>query len=487
MSILQHFPKHLTPRLSQVKALKEIEAAWPNADVIVISLPTAFGKSAIAKTIMDWSGKAAYVTPTNLLMNQFRDSYEKVPTISNKETYCCTEKGYSYCEDRAAAYKLCKPKAKYCKGCPYVADNKRIMNPYRKQSNTTVHMYIARQLHQPVLICDEAHTLINTLQDWHSVKIQHSKYKYPISKGFINREELKFWIESLKNIDNIITDAKRGQKGLKILYNELLNNNSQYLIKEETSGGERYLKLVPIDLRGLYNPLWPTSKVNKVVLMSATINKKDVEALALSGRRVKYIQADSPIPATQRPCLLDLDVGALNRANLVTKVASICDNILDILIDHPAEKGLIHATYPLAELIKQEMRGRPGSEKLLFHDKYNKMQIFDQFKNSDVGEGLCLVASGMYEGVDLPYDAGRFQIITKVPWPSLGEPAVRLKADLDPEWYEWAALKDCLQAYGRICRGPSDFGQTYILDSSFKRLLNNDALPEWFRAAYTER
>lgn len=463
----------------------EIAEAWPISDVIVISLPTAFGKSAIAKTIMDWSGKAAYVTPTNMLVQQFKDSYDKVPSIFAKELYCCSEKGYSYCEDRAHAYGLAKQKKKYCDGCPYVKDNKKIMNPYRKTSASTVHMYIARQLHQTVLIADEAHTLINVLSDWHSVKIPHAKFRYPISKGFINRQELKFWLDSLQNIDSIITDAKRGQKGLKVLYSELNNNNSQYLIKEEVANNNRYLKLIPLDFRGLYNPIWPANKVNKVILMSATINHKDIESLGLANRRVTYINAESPIPAANRPCELITGL-SLNKSNLLSLSPYIVDNILLILNNHKNEKGIIHATYQLADIIKQSMLGRPGSERLLFHDKFNKTEQFERFKNSDVGDGLCLVASGMYEGIDLPYDAGRFQILTKVPWPNLGEPAVKLKAELDTEWYEWAALRDCLQAYGRICRGPSDFGQTYILDSSFQRLLNNDSLPEWFKAAYTE-
>jgi len=478
MSILNHFPKHLTPRLSQIRALKEIEQAWISSDVIVVQLPTAFGKSAIAKTIMDWQKAAAYITPTNMLVTQFKESYEKGPAIFNKELYEYCEKGYSYCDDRAHAYQ--KQKKKYCTGCPYVTDNKKVMNPYRKQSNTTVHMYIARQLYQPVLIADEAHTLVNVLSDWHSVKIPYNKFKYPISKGYISRQELRFWLESLQNIDSILTDAKRGQKGLKILYNELVNNNSQYLIKEEFSQGERKLKLVPIDFRGLYNPIWPPSKVNKIVLMSATINRKDVESLGLAGRRVTYINADSPIPANHRPVELWTGI-SLNKSNLAASTPQLSEWIKEIVNHHKGQKGLIHATYQLAEMLRPYLT----DERFLFHDKSNKAEVFEAFKRGE--RDLVLVASGMYEGIDLPYDAGRFQIITKVPWPSLGEPAVRLKADLDPEWYEWAALKDCLQAYGRICRGPADYGETFILDSSFKRLLNNDALPEWFRAAYTER
>lgn len=481
-NILHYFPKDLSIRPSQRKALTEIQAVWDKSDVIVISLPTAFGKSAMAKTIMDWTERAAYITPTNMLVQQFKDTYNKVPNIFNKSLYSCSEPGYHNCEDRADAYQY--QKKKYCSGCPYVRDNKRIMNPYRKQSNSTVHMYIARQMYQPVLIADEAHTLINVLSEYHSVKIQHKRFKYPISKGYINRAELRFWLESLKNIDTILTDVKRGQKGLKVLYNELINNNSQYLIKEEQSGNDRCLKLIPIDLRGLPSPLWPAQRVNKIVLMSATINKKDIESLGLSGRRVNYINADSPIPAENRPALL-VTGPSLNKNNLTDSLTHISEHILGILNHHKGEKGILHATYQVADMLKKMQL---PDNRLIFHDKYNKTAQFERFKDSqESGErDSVLVASGMYEGIDLPYDAGRFQIIVKIPWPNLGEPAIKLKADLDNEWYEWSALKDTLQAYGRIVRSPDDYGVTYILDNSFKRLLDNPALPEWFRAAYQE-
>jgi len=484
MSILNHFPRHLIPRAGQIKALNEIQAAWDKSDVIVIQLPTAFGKSAIAKTVMSWKQKAAYITPTNLLVQQFRETYEQVPVVFNKDLYECSEPGYSHCADRSHAYQ--RTKKKYCDGCPYVKDNKRIMNKYRSQSNTTTYMYIARKLYQPVLIADEAHTLINVLSDFHSVKISHHKYKYPISKGFINRKELEIWLSSLQNIDNIITDPVRGQKGLKMLYDEIINHADRYLIKEEQTNNDRFLKLVPLDLRGLYSPIWP-KQVQKIVLMSATINKKDIESLGLAGRRVTYINADSPIPAENRPVILINQIGPLNKDNIKDKSVEICKLISDILDSHPGEKGLIHATYQLADLIKKNMpKDSPNLNRLIYHNKENKAEQFERFRNSDEGEGLCLVASGMYEGIDLPYEAGRFQILTKIPWPNLAEPAIKLKMELDKDWYSWTCLRDCLQAYGRICRSETDYGISYFLDESFKRLLNNVNVPKWFLDAYKE-
>jgi Rad3-related DNA helicase len=91
----------------------------------------------------------------------------------------------------------------------------------------------------------------------------------------------------------------------------------------------------------------------------------------------------------------------------------------------------------------------------------------------------------MYEGVDLPDDFGRWQVIAKVPWKSLGDPAIAWKSRENEEWYMWQALKDLIQACGRVARHEKDYGNTYILDSTVNRLLEKakHLVPDWFRDA----
>jgi Rad3-related DNA helicase len=42
-----------------------------------------------------------------------------------------------------------------------------------------------------------------------------------------------------------------------------------------------------------------------------------------------------------------------------------------------------------------------------------------------------------------------------------------------------------MQATGRIARSPTDYGETWIIDGSFDRLVNNalelDLVPKWFK------
>jgi Rad3-related DNA helicase len=93
----------------------------------------------------------------------------------------------------------------------------------------------------------------------------------------------------------------------------------------------------------------------------------------------------------------------------------------------------------------------------------------------------------MYEGLDLPEDAGRFQIIAKVPWQSLASPAIKHIAELDPEAFAWETIKTLVQAAGRICRSPDDIGDTFLPDATFWRLLKESKhlFPKYFIEALT--
>jgi len=124
---------------------------------------------------------------------------------------------------------------------------------------------------------------------------------------------------------------------------------------------------------------------------------------------------------------------------------------------------------------------------LFFHDKKNKQSQFRAWLNS---EGGILVASGMTEGLDLAGDKARWQAVGKVPWPSLADPVIREWSERDPDAYVWETLRTLIQASGRVCRTPDDFGATHIFDKDIDKLLERaqDAklLPTWWEEALVE-
>jgi len=96
-----------------------------------------------------------------------------------------------------------------------------------------------------------------------------------------------------------------------------------------------------------------------------------------------------------------------------------------------------------------------------------------------------MVASGMYEGVDLAQDLGRWQLICQVPYPSLADALTVAKSRINPNGYKRRAIRQLEQASGRISRGPDDFGATVILDEQFAGLYSHtrEQFEPWFKEA----
>jgi len=305
---------------------------------------------------------------------------------------------------------------------------------------------------------------------------QHD-YRYPLSA--YRPSDLLRWAEALPR------KKQEGSK-LSILLEALRSRMPEYAVSRQrrdfngkgTKRGEPEerdcIVLTPLSAKEHSGKMWPR-EVKKVILLSATINFKDIEALGLGDRRVAYIHSPSPIPADRRPFVV-YDRGPVARANLVEATANMASYINEVLYPrHRGERGLIHATYQMSELLRTHLIG----PQYLFHDRENKKEVYQRYLSTP---GAVLIACGMFEGIDLPDDAGRWQVLLKVPWPSLGNPAIASLADRDPEWYTWEAAKTLIQAGGRVSRHETDYGVTYCLDSTFFKLYDNgrQLMPSWF-------
>jgi Rad3-related DNA helicase len=496
VSILNYFPKHLTPRKAQIDALKAIEKAWDTSDVIVVNMPVGAGKSAVSITVSRWAssirvakkkdaerGRVGILASNNMLVDQYLKDYPSLQCLHAGHRYTCNTTGITIKERKIKKMGLCHPEM-YCGGCTkYKNDSRRIYSaPY---ALLNYHMYFALKFfkHFNCLIVDEAHNLINLLQDLGSSKVfQHTlpkDYRYPDRLNSV--QQLRDWLDSLP--DELLEESASLQHFKKAAH------SNKYIFREgeeEYRGELRHcLKLLPIDLTEEPQIFFP-SRVNKIVLLSATISSKDIEQMGLYRRKVSYFSATSPIPAENRPVYCVTPGLNMSYQHQDKNLPELAEMVLELAKLYPGDKGLIHTPYSLAWKLRSALKGR--EPRLLFHDKENKLEVYKKFRNSE--EPYILVASGMYEGIDLPYEAARFQAITKVPYPSLADPAIKFKADRDPSYYAWETIKQIIQATGRVVRAVDDYGATYVLDNSFQRLYHQNLevgyFPEWFQESVQE-
>ena len=469
MQMKDFFP-YETPRDSQTAVLSTIEQQWDKADVFVVRVPVAGGKSAIATTVQDYalsqSLSAGILVPNNNLRDQLMREFDWLVTVKAQEEYWlprfnCNVKQYMQ------RYNLrFGPK-----GCKYNDDRRKV-----KLKDTPIVVnymsFLAHKLQRNVLIVDEAHQLLETMQDLNSTKLWQHQYQYPENTN--NLQQLLLWAEAQDTSPKI----NRLKSVLQSITPHTLVQFTEDLYKGEL---RKCIKLLPMNVSEAAPVFWP-KKTKKIILMSATISESDIVNMGLGTRKVVYVDAQSEIPAEQRPIKIRR-VGSMSHKNKQATLPKLVNEIRNILDNHKNEKGFIHAPYELASLLQKS----DISDRLIFHTRNNKQAQFEEFMNSPVESGKVFVGSGMHSGVDLKEDLGRFQIVTKVPFKSLIDPCYRYLAANNPSEYIWLTGRDLVQCYGRICRTPKDNGITYLLDTDFDLWYNRakeyQQIPTWFDEA----
>ena len=109
----------------------------------------------------------------------------------------------------------------------------------------------------------------------------------------------------------------------------------------------------------------------------------------------------------------------MSRRNIDSTLPFLVAKIKEIADKHMFEKGIIHTfTYGINYQLYLKFK---NDDRFIFHTQKDRVSKTEEFKESPDDEGAILVSPYSYEGVDFPYDEGRWQIICKNPYPYLKE------------------------------------------------------------------
>ena len=464
--ILEYFTKPEI-RSSQKDILKLVQTVWEDHDVISIHAPTATGKTAIAETIQRWAlanGKAKKVNilaPENVLIDQYEEECPDLAVLRKSGAYKCHTQKSKMC---GAITRNAR-----CRNCVYTTAKNNAVKADTRIMN--YHVYSSNKIKADVLIFDEAHKLPGVIYSFFDLKLWHHEYKFP--KTMKTLEDVVVWLQKALSV-------RPGNSKLNEVYKYITSiQNGAVPVYEQALYRGEFLDVLTIrrlSIAGEGHKMWPIG-TKKIILMSATLADSDLKELGLDKKRCYTIKVDSEIPAANRQIIVEPRF-SLAYSTLDAALPLLLESINELLDKH-SEKGLIHLPYGIAEKVRPNL----NNARLLWHNKGNKKEVLSRFKASDEVEGKVLIASGLYMGVDLPYDMARWQLIGKIPFPSLGDPFIKRKMEQDGSWYAWQTIKLILQAAGRIVRAPTDYGVTYIFDSNFGRLYrdNPKLFPPFFK------
>lgn len=402
--------------------------------MFVVRAPVGTGKSKLAQAIgaaLAADGKrTAILAPTENLVRQYAATCPELVTIGHKGSYPLA--------DWAAA------KARFAAGPTTVAN---------------YYTYLAHRAYAPCVVFDEAHRLVGALQEMETIKLWEHEYAVP--EWVRTTTDLHAWAASAPGDDKLCRLATR-----------LASRPDTYTVDVgwDAWRGQtrRVLTLRPLTPR-LNRPVFWPRQVRKLVLMSATLHSEDLWDLGLESRRVAVVEVGSPIPPERRPVVYR-PIARPGFGADATQIPRLEAGIAAVAAENPGARGLVHTTYAIAAELKSGALG--GHPRFHWHTPATAQSaLAGWLRGADrPGDDRILVASGMSEGLDLVGDLARWQVVTKIGYPSKADPAVLAKLALRPDWYSWVAARELQQAVGRVCRGPEDYGVTYILDGAFPDL-----------------
>ena len=459
------------PRQVQVDALKWLSDNWNDYKFFAIQAPTGSGKSAISKAIMNEIGSAAYLAPNNVLIEQMVSAYLGLNSLIGAEHYRCKEDESVSCRERAKMVKH------YCGDCEYRSAINRATEGEATAFNPMSYYYMRRRegwVKPKVIVIDEAHSFPECLKLLVSFELNYEKYKWPETT---NAVDLIKWAEGwLKSCEKVlaVSDVKRYSGVLRSydhmhrLHNTLSKYQHEVSIYHKTNDkNERVLVLEPLNIPTRF--MADFLDVDKAVILSATLTHYSIEQI-VGDSKFAYLELDSPIECDNRP--------VYHRPAAMTMSAETPINYLAALIKSIRKEFpgncICHVTYAWAQAL------RPYFPDALIHTKTTKKSTLRKFK----AEGGLWIAAGCDEGIDLPDDVCRTNIILRLPRPNVGALSVAKRRALEggQEWYDIQTLVKTIQQAGRSTRHEGDKSSIIICDPGFQYLIEKykDQIPKSF-------
>jgi len=534
---VKYFP-FKTPRAEQQDAINFILRAFleDGKRFVIADLGTGIGKSAIAVTVArylnahappvgsdDAAPGAWFMTTQKILQEQYMEDFGaplgNMRSIRSATNYTCDFLKKNSCSEGQQMLRAADKSSKFWKSCmfncTYKQERKAFLDAPESVTNfsyaLTAANYGDKILRRNLLVLDECHNTETELAkfieiaiterlagavglDWPDLNTYIQTVKWirdvyvPTSRGVIRDMEAD--LEQFKELDGQSKEYADMTRRHEILNGHIqkvetflqLQDPDNWVFENLPSVGKNTAKITfkPIDISPFAEQyLFRLGK--RVLLMSATVINCDIYAESLGLPRAQYaaITQPTPFPVENRPIFF-APIGLMSAAHIDESLPKLAEAVKEILKEHKGEKGIIHShSYKITNYLRKNLKDK----RLIFHDSDDREAALK--KHMTATNATVLVSPSMAEGVDLRDDLSRFQIIMKVPYPSLGDKLVKKRMHRWSWWYPMQTIKTIVQAVGRSIRNEKDRAVTYILDADWRRFYakHSEIFPDSFKKA----
>jgi ATP-dependent DNA helicase DinG len=526
-SILDYFP------LEQIRQKQEQSLLFIEDRVkkgyrdIILQAPTGIGKSGILSTVCNWVAVECpelegvkggyYLTGQKLLQDQlegdiprYKQGLGYMRSIKSSVEYpCATHKN---CGFGARAKPRCG-----CDVCPYRRAKAAFISSTIAVTNYSYFFaerrYAGMLEKRQVLACDECHNTERQIITFVDIKLSEEmleKFCPTITSlpkltdihemiDFVKTEYLQECDARLSilitlasdtdsddlakdafNLDQHICKVRRAIEDIErdpsewVFWMEVNNEKTEYIA--------RPLRAAPFKAEMV------DAGASLRIYASAYPGEKKIfcRSLGLDPDTTPLCRLASDFPLKNRPIIV-FGVGSMSKRNQQQTLPSMLLAVEKIVEKHKEDRGLIHGhSYDICNKIHDRLAAGPHAHRLIFPKKADEREAAMELHASM--PGAILITPSMTEGFDFKDDLARWQILPKIPYPSLTNKQVAAKAEQDPEWYSCETVKSIIQACGRAVRSATDHAVTYILDDDFWFLMRKAdyMLPKWFAEAVTD-
>jgi Rad3-related DNA helicase len=538
---LASFPPQFTPRPQQREAIAKIQEAFvAGKRVVVLEMPTGGGKSlicqAFARAIREAGKKTHFLTIQKSLQGQYSRDFPapEIEVLKGRANYPCSLNptrncGAAKCTDmkkgilsecivggadpetrRKAVTLQLRPEDHLC---PYWKQLQTCSDSSITLFNFSSFLFqqrIGRFGKRDLMIIDEGHQIETQLMGYVSLELTEwtlGIIGLRIDRDITSKVTLIEWLrekEVFEKITKLLDKAGKSEdddmgdateialdraetEALRDLQGKLENflrylDMTEWIIetveyKNRRNETQRKISARPLFAKDFANDLL-FCKADRVLVMSATILDIDVWArnLGLKREEIAHVQTPCDFPVENRPVFLTY-AGNCSRKEIDQTRPKLVRAVQSILKQHEGQRGLIHThSFDLSNLMRDQVR----SPRFLFQENFDgnkEVMLAEHARRPD----SVIVAPAMAEGLDLHDDLGRFQIILKMPWPSLGDKVIKERAARDERFYGWLCALKFTQSLGRTTRSKTDWSYTYVLDSGLEGFLsrNRSLIPQW--------
>lgn len=516
----QVLPKY-NPRHSQKNVMNWINELPPHVKYIMIEMPVGGGKSPLALAFSAYinggMGNSFILTPQKTLQRQYEESFDDsiLASVYGRSNYTCERKNTN-CDVGGDT----KPK---CEVCPATMARTIALSKPNMVLNYTIALTYFKYLNhkippRDVMIFDECHTLESHLVEFGSIDITEKKCKFYgvkwrkpksssdalawIRNEYIKAVELKIFElrQKIKEMDDRM-DLKLSKEDVKTIknYKSAMEHMEQLttLLRMEPDIIEKVYVLIIDKIHFKFKELFGKNtfkhlvmpKANRFVFLSSTILDKEefCNDLGINPKEAEMISVDSEFNVDNREVVykpitkMNYGWNSPERLSDRKKMIKVINHILN---HHKNQSGIIHSgSFQIAEWLVNELK---TSHEVIHHNPTNNMsrdEVIDYYLQNAESRPILLISPSITEGMDLYGDKGRFAIISKVPYPHLGDAWIKRRMQLSQSWYNRQTITGIIQGCGRVVRSKDDWGQVYILDESFAYLYKQTVriIPQWWK------